>query len=151
MLGIEIDASRGGLNPFDSQFGAVAAKAAILQDRLKELNDSPSEFTLLQNCGSVCKVVHLMRAAGPYKSPGILQDFDNDVTNNIGHMLGQQLDEEAKLQIGLPTKQGGLGLYRAESMALAAFIAARTEVRALVMHLIQAFHDVFPGCGDMKK
>ena len=151
VLGIEIDVARGETSPFDTQFSAVATKAGELQNRLKELQDSPSEFTLLKNCASVCKVVHLMRAAGPYISLGTLQSFDSSVTDSIGHLLGQQLDDEAKLQIGLPTKQGGLGLYRAESMAFAAFIASRTEVAPLVMHLIDAFEILFSDGDSMKQ
>ena len=49
---------------------------------------------------------------------------------------GHQVDDEAKLQIGLPTNQGGLGLYRVGSMALSAFVACRTEVAPFADHLI---------------
>ena len=151
VLGIDIDGDRGDLKPFNEQFAEVTVKAAELQTRLHELEDSPSEFTLLKNCASVCKVVHLMRAAGPYISKSTLEAFDRTVVDNIALMLGQQLDEEAKLQIGLPTNQGGLGLYRAESMALAAFLAARTEVRPFVDHLTEAFDIMFPSGGILKK
>ena len=53
MLGIEIDGSLGESKVFDDQFAAVAAKAVELQERLRDLEDSPSEFTLLKNCASV--------------------------------------------------------------------------------------------------
>ena len=134
VLGIEIDDSRGESKVFDDQFGAVAAKAVELQERLGDLDDSPSEFTLLKNCPSACKVVHLMRAAGPYLSTETLDNFDNSVIDGVGRILGHQVDDEAKLQIGLPTNQGGLGLYRVGSMALSYLLfAVRKSLHLLLI------------------
>ena len=42
-------------------------------------------------------------------------------------------------------------MYRVESMAFAAFLAARIEVRTFVDHLMEAFGVIFPSGGILKK
>ena len=47
------------------QFRDVADKVASAHDALQLLEDAPAELVLLRRCADVCKVTHLLRAAGP--------------------------------------------------------------------------------------
>ena len=66
-------------------------------------------------------------------------------------LLGQELDEGAQTQCGLPTIQGGLGLYQAEIMSTAAFIAARIDVGPFVGSLFGDFEKMFPSEGILQQ
>ena len=52
VLGIDTDVIRGEHSAFDDQFQSVVEKVSHLHERISDLDDGPTEFTLV-------KIVHL--------------------------------------------------------------------------------------------
>ena len=143
VLGIDTDVIRGEHSAFDDQFQSAVEKVTQLHERISDLEDGPAEFTLVKNCASICKVMHLLRAVGPYISHDKFQAFDDSVIGSLGRIIGEPIKDHARIQATLPTSQSGLGLMSAATMGQVAFIAARTESGAFVGHLCDGIDSIF--------
>ena len=67
VLGINFDDANGTSKQFlEASKNAFAARGAV-----KCMNDVQSELAIMQACLSVCKVTHLLRAAGPSIDPNL--------------------------------------------------------------------------------
>ena len=97
MLGIDTDVIRGEHSAFDDQFQSVVEKVSHLHERVSDLDDGPAEFTLVKNCASICKVMHLLRAVGPYISQDKLLCFDDSVGASLGRIIE---NESGRVQLG---------------------------------------------------
>ena len=142
VLGIDTDAGTGPGSVFAEQFGAVASKAVEVRQRLQDLDDAAAELTLLRKSTSVCRVTHLLRAAGIYLPPEALRRRDEDVASELQRVLGSALPSHSVQQATLPTCQAGLGLARAQDIAAIAFVAARTEASPMVHELFEGLAKV---------
>ena len=150
VLGIDADVTRGEHSAFDDQFQSVVEKVIHLQERIGDLEDGPCEFTLVKNCASICKVMHLLRAVGPYISPDKFALFDTSVIGSLGRIIGEPIKDSARVQANLPTRQSGLGLMTAAIMSQVAFIAARIESGAFVRHLCDGISSIFQFGGRLE-
>ena len=91
----------------------------------------------MQSCLSVCKVSHLLRAAGPSIDVGALRAHDDQLKNSLNDMLGCQMCGCSGVQATCSVRNGGLGLRRAEGFALPAFIASRSDAKVWGFGLIE--------------
>ena len=66
--------------------------------------------TLLQWCGSRCRVVHLMRTIPPRLSEPFVQQFDGILRKGLEKLVGAQLDENQWRVARLPAKYGGMNM-----------------------------------------
>ena len=57
----------------DRQFRTITTKIGHLHDALATTDDTATELILLRQCADVCKIVHLLRAAGPQIEIGSLK------------------------------------------------------------------------------
>lgn len=90
----------------------------------------------MQTCLSVCKITHLLRAAGPSINREFLHEHDVQLERSLNDMLGCQLSSTSCDQATCSIRAGGLGLRRAIDLALPAFIASRIDSRTAVVSLI---------------
>ena len=78
--------------------------------------------------------MHLLRAAGPSLDALALREFDHLVECSLQRCVGE-LDSLSLEQAAIGVSCGGLGLRRASSLAIPAFVASRTETRWVVAYL----------------
>ena len=103
---------------------------------VKSMNDVQCELSVLQSCLSVCKVTHLLRAFGSSTDASALRAHDDQLKHSINDLLGCQISDTASIQVACGVRNGGLGLRRAQDLALPAIIASRTDAKAGVFVLI---------------
>ena len=108
---------------------------------LELLDDAPAELALLRMSANVCRVVHLLRAAGPEIPPEALAAFDDQQSLALGSLLGGSLPQMCEERAACGARDGGLGLRRAEEICYPAFLASRIETRALAEELVGNLHD----------
>ena len=80
-----------------AQFRQACQKVADVHARLPDLEDAPAEFTLLRSCAGVCKVTHLLRAAGPDISEEALEEFDDTVAVALRRLLASDVPPASQL------------------------------------------------------
>ena len=114
-----------------SQFQTAVASTRAACVALQEVEDSAVELALLRLCTNVCEVDHLLRAAGPAVPFGDLEALDSVVDSGLAVALGGTVSGIALERASLSARDGGLGLRRSREVQLPAFIASRTEGRAL--------------------
>jgi hypothetical protein len=86
---------------------------------------------------NVCRIVHLLRAAGPELETEALQDFDERQAQALGCILGGPLSDLCSARAACAARDGGLGLRRSLDLRFPAFLASRTEARSLAEELAQ--------------
>ena len=123
VLGVDF----GELHTVSDQFQNATSTVADLHGALAQVQDTASELILLRTCADVCKVAHLLRAAGPSISDVALQGYDELLQRSLTRCLGGQIDDLAMAQATLGVAEGGLGMRRAATTALPAFLASRTR------------------------
>ena len=101
------------------------------------IGDAPAELSLLRMSANVCRIVHLLRAAGPDLGTDALQAFDDAQDECLGALLGGPLPSLCAEKAACGASDGGLGLRRARDLQLPAFLASRTEARGLAEELGQ--------------
>ena len=131
VLGVDFGIERSP----SQQFLRATEAVAELHESISQLQDTASELVLLRKCADVCKVAHLLRAAGHKIAETTLQQYDAVLRRSLTRCLGGQLDDLSLEQASLGVRSGGLGMRKASDMALPAFVASRTESRWLV-HLL---------------
>ena len=114
-----------------TQFCKITDVVRDLHDNLALVGDAGSELVLLRSCADVCKVVHLLRARGPFLDAAALDSYDQLVKASLQRCLGD-LDPFALSQAALGVASGGLGFRSAAKLALPAFVASRVETRWMV-------------------
>jgi hypothetical protein len=124
------------------QFEAATEQVAELHEALALVEDTACEMILLRKCADVCKVVHLLRAAGPSIGEDALKSYDALLGRSLQRCLGR-LDDLSLRQACLGVADGGLGMRRAAATALPAYVACRVECRWLV----QLLADGMAECG----
>ena len=77
----------------DRQFQQAIRSVADLHDALSQVEDTACELILLRKCADVCKIVHLLRAAGPRIQRSSLDHYDAMLERSLLRCLGGGLDE----------------------------------------------------------
>ena len=104
-------------------------KVADLHQSLAQVDDTASELILLRMCADVCKIVHLLRTAGPAIEEEALELYDETVQKALIRCLGGQLDQFALRQSSLGVTERGLGMRRAIATAVSSYLSSRIECR----------------------
>ncbi len=94
------------------QFETATEQVAELHEALALVEDTACEMILLRKCADVCKVVHLLRAAGPFIGEDALKSYDALLGRSLQRCLGR-LDDLSLRQACLGVADGGLGMRRA--------------------------------------
>ena len=130
VLGVHI----GGAD-VDGQFATVAAATGEVCAALEQIGDAPAEMALLRMSANACRVVHLLRAAGPEISDVALASFDESQEQALGAVLGGPLPAISLQRASCGAADGGLGLRRARDLRFPAFVASRVEAKPLAVEL----------------
>lgn len=123
------------------QFRRTTDKVSALHEDLALVGDTACELILLRTCADVCKVVHLLRTAGPSIDVSALKAYDILLDKSLNRCLGGHLDEFSMLQASLGCSEGGLGMRRATASAAPAFVASRVESRWIASLLSSGIQD----------
>ena len=67
-------------------------------------------FTLLRECLSQCKIVHLMRTVPPSQIEDFLVEYDNILRKALQDLIGSTLEDKWWSIARLSSKHGGVGL-----------------------------------------
>lgn len=131
VLGVGIDGE-----DVREQFRSATSGVKHACDALQSLDDPAVELALLRLSTNVCRVSHLLRAVGPIVSSADLDAVDEVVDTTLSGILGGAVRGPALDRASLSARHGGLGLRRAREVQLPAFVASRTESRALAMDVL---------------
>ena len=137
VLGIDFD----GVDGVSKQCSEASAKACAARTEIKCINDVQCELSVMQVCLSVCKVTHLLRAAGPGINVETLREHDVHLSNSLNDLLGCELCNSSCDQTTCGVRGGGLGLRRAADLVLPTLIASRVDSRVAVVSLIDEMFD----------
>ena len=101
---------------------------------------SAHDALLILRCSlSTARIQHLLRCS-PCHNNEIIPKIDELLRSNICHIANVNLSDDQWMQASLPIRAGGLGIRRASSLMLSAFIASATSTVALqdliLMHTV---------------
>ena len=85
---------------------------------------------ILKASSSTSRVLFMLRCS-PYLGNAILSQIDEVLKSNISHIANVVLSDVQWIQASLPVKAGGLGIRRAASLALPAYLASATSTASL--------------------
>ena len=111
VLGVELDGES-----LQEQFRTATTHITEVCEALREVQDPRVELALLRVSANVCRVVHLLRAAGPDLEASLLGDFDSCQREALGSLLGGPLSDRVWDQAAGSSGQGGLGLRSAREL-----------------------------------
>ncbi|MDA8583743.1 hypothetical protein N9L68_05900 [bacterium] len=126
VLGVQLDGP-----PLVDQLRIAADATAATCAAVAEFNDAPAELALLRVSANVCRVVHLLRAAGPDIDEDSLATLDDGQAHAPGALLGEPLPAHCCARATCAAGDGGLGLRRASDLRFLAFSASSAEARSL--------------------
>ena len=106
--------------------------------RLKTI-DPHQAIVLLRAAFSMPKILYTLRSSPAYKNPAILKQWDEVLQNVFKEITNVPLTEESWTQATLPVDLGGLGLRRAEDLALPAYLSSTAAASALVRTILTPF------------
>ena len=118
-----------------AQFEEAAANVATVHKALRQIDDPASELSLLRSSLSACRVVHLLRGAGPELSEVAMADFDEGVEQALAELSGGELASESWAQAATGARDGGLGLRQTADLQYPAYLASLIEARPLATEL----------------
>ena len=130
-------------SPDSSLLGAPlfpgALQNAALNKKLEEYKRLSSNIKLinahdvlliLKASSSTSHVLFMLRCS-PCLGNAILSQIDEVLKSNISHIANVVLSDVQWIQASLPVKAGGLGIRRAASLALPAYLASATSTASL--------------------
>ena len=77
------------------QFIAASDVAQFARDKLSLIGECPSELAVMQPCLNTCKIVHLLRATGPFINENALIKHDEQLKLSLNSMLGCELPDHS--------------------------------------------------------
>ena len=98
--------------------------------------DSHTALFILTHYTSTPRLNYLMRSAPVYLNPNSLKLLDNMVQSTAIKVTNVKLEGPSWQQASLPTRFGGLGLRRVESLALPCYIASFNKSLDLMQTII---------------
>ena len=138
VLGIDLDGETLG-----EQLRAATAHIDSIQKAILGIADAPAELALLRTSANVCRIVHLLRAAGPDLDVDALHVFDDAQDDTLGSLLGGALPSSCAERAACGVGEGGLGLRRARDLQFPAFLASRAEAQGLAEEFAQTLpHEI---------
>ena len=114
----------------------------MLHKLLLTIGNVGYELVLLRRCADICKLTHLLRAAGNNINPTSLQNFDDQLNRTVSLIIGGSLHTEATIQASLGVQSGGLSLRHARDTALPAYIASKVAAKPIVARLASGLQDL---------
>ena len=129
-----LGSSVGDVNAITS---VLSNKTNLLQgmgERLQHLSSQDS-LLLLRHSFSIPKVLHLLRTAPTFLSPG-LDTYDEVQRSILESITNVSLDDSAWTQASLPVKNGGLGIRSAVVLAPSAYLASVTASHQLILQIL---------------
>ena len=123
----------------------LTVRSSDLRSAIGRLKSLPSNdaLILLRSSFSAPKVMHTLRCA-PCSGHPLLNEFDNLLREGISAITNSRLSDLQWLQAILPIREGGLGIRRAPSLALSAFLvsaASTTFLHDLLLSSDTSFPD----------
>ena len=138
VLGIDFGTDRAA----SLQFNDRTTDCIGLHRAISSIGDTGVELVLTRKCANVCKIVNLLRAVGPDLDDTCTKLFDDALDCITSRIVGGHLPETALNQAAFGTQSGGLGLRKASSLRLPAFIASRVASKALVFRLADSLNAI---------
>ena len=119
---------------------ALTSRCSDLRIAIGRLKVLPSHdaLILLRSSFSVPRLMHTLRCVPCAEHPS-LTVFDNLLREGISSITNSLLFDIQWLQASLPIRDGGLGIRRATSLALSAFLASAASTSDLQ-------HDILSSC-----
>jgi len=99
---------------------------------------SQDALILLRASFSTPRVLHLMHCSLSVDHNALIS-FDDMLRSAFRHITNSDVSDTQWLQASLPVKDGGLGIRRAASLALPAFLASAASTSSLAEHLFSPF------------
>ena len=109
------------------------AKTQSVLDRLSDIEDSQTEYSILRSCLSLPKIVSALRTCSPTMLHSVLGEFDDLIFNYLSRLVGGFPSSWSWSKTTLPIDMGGLGLRSARHHAPSAFIGSVHLSSALVL------------------
>ena len=103
--------------------------------RIRDLEDSQLETTLLRSCLALPKLTHVLRTCPSCLIPKALGAFDNLMRNALSDLAGSPIPNWSWLKASLPSSLGGLNLRSGSCHAPAANIGSLHQCRLLVIKI----------------
>ena len=114
------------------------AELATAIDRLSKVAKHDA-LILLRSSMSSQKLLHTLRCC-PCMDHTLIDKYDALLRDGLGSILNIDMTDNQWIQASLPIKLGGLGIRRAASLALPAFLASAAGTRALQSSMLGASH-----------
>ncbi|XP_055349847.1 uncharacterized protein LOC129596553 [Paramacrobiotus metropolitanus] len=80
--------------------------------------------------------MHTLRSSQCYEHPEALREFDNLMRSAVTTIVNAHIDDKSWIQMTLPVGRGGLGIRRAEELALSAFIASASSALPVCLEML---------------
>ena len=112
-------------------------KIRSILERVRDLQDSQMEATLLRSCLSLPKVVFALRTCPQVHIFHALQTFDHIMLEALSDLAGGPLSNWAWRKVSLPSSLGGLGIRWVTLHAPAAYISSLDQSSALVTEILR--------------
>ena len=119
----------------------------LMTERLKTI-DPHQAIVLLKAAFSLPKILYTLRSCPAYRNRSILSEWDNVLRSTLSLIANVALPEDSWTQSTLPVDMGGLGLRRAEDVALPAFLSSVSAASSLVRIILTPLGVAEPGNGD---
>ena len=119
--------------------GSVVDRVAVLQTRLRDLEDPQVELLLLCSYLGVCKLNHLLWTIPPGSVESELLRFDDNLRCALSSICNTSISDQSWLQATLPCSLGGLGLRKASRASPAAFLGCCVSSFVLCFQLLSTF------------
>ena len=134
----------------------LCASASNFCKKLAQLKNPQVGVALLRYCCGVCKVLHLMRTVPSSLLQHELETLDNLMVETLQEVVGMSLTANAKEQVFLGLKFGGLGIRKALTLApiayatsMAAFLTRGVPYLALPDSLVPQRDEWLRICADL--
>ena len=106
--------------------------------RLKII-DPHQAFTLLRSAFAIPKILFILRSSPAYRHPDILRAWDTVLQTAFASITNVAALDDTWTQATLPVSLGGLGLRRAEDVALPAYLSSTTASSGLTQLILAPF------------
>ena len=113
----------------DAALNKKFAEFNRLSTNIKSIN-AHDALLILKAASSTSHILFMLRCS-PCHGNSILIQIDEVLRSNISHIANVTLSDCQWMQASLPVKAGGLGIRRAHSLALPAYLASATSTSAL--------------------
>ena len=104
--------------------------------RLRDLENSQMETTVLWSYLALPKVAYVLRTCPPSLIPKALGSFDSLMVDTLCNLVGGPPPDWSWLKASLPSSLGGLSIQRASLHAPAAYIGSYQQCRSIMSSIL---------------